>query len=171
MTTSNDSNGKTFWATLPGMITALAALLTAVAGLLALWYQPGGSPGSTGTDGPKPTSSTERAIKDVLDQQARYINQGDYEDAYALFADRTQQAVSLRQYKAWFKARPGYSVVDHEFKAIKVQGDKASVWMDFTYDIPGRDSGRVERVQLIVREDGQWRVVMRDDQIEAFQSG
>ncbi len=158
---TNSKSFWTFWTTLPGLMTALATLITAIVGAFALW-PPGGGGGPSGK-GP------EQAIKDVLYLQYRHINQGDYDDAYALFADRSQQSVSLEQYEAFFEERPGYAVDPYEITHVDVRSDDtATVEVVFTADSVVAEPQKFVVDQQIVREDGQWRVVMRDAQIGIF---
>jgi hypothetical protein len=162
---TNSNSFWTFWTTLPGFITALATLLTAIVSALALWNPwDGGNPPPDG-EGP------EQAIKDVLYLQYRQINAGDYDDAYALFADRSQQIVSLRQYKAFFNDRPGYTVDPYKITNVNIQSDDtATVEAVFTVDSAVSEPETYEVERQVVREDGQWRVVMRDVQIKRFQA-
>lgn len=47
------------------------------------------------------------------------------------------------------------------------QGDSAVVEMNLTSDTPSGE-GQYQRVQQMVLEDGEWRIVMRDEQIDIF---
>jgi hypothetical protein len=165
-TGNTNTNNKSFWRlwkTLPRFIKALAGLITAIGGVLVLIWSPwAGGP-------PSDRAGPEQAIKEVLYQQYRHINQGDYNDAYALFADRSQQSVSLEQYTAFFEARPGYAVDPYKITHVDVQSeDAATVEVVFTADSAVAKPEKFVRDQQIVREDRQWRVVMRDEQIEIF---
>src|SRR4028118_148153 len=57
----------------------------------------------------------EQSPEDVLALQYEYINSGDFEEAYALFAGQSQREVSLEQYRAIFEANAPYSVTDYSF--------------------------------------------------------
>jgi hypothetical protein len=165
-TNTNSKSLRSFWKSLPRFMRTLTKLITAIGVVLAIlvpiWRPWAGDPPSDG-EGP------EQAIKAVLYQQYRHINQGDYDDAYALFADRSQQSVSLEQYTAFFEARPGYAVDPYKITHVDVQSeDAATVEVVFTADSAVAKPEKFVRDQQIVREDGQWRVVMRDEQIEIF---
>lgn len=112
-------------------------------------------------------ASQERSPEDVLALQYEYINQGDFEKAYSLFAEQSRQEVSLRQYRAFFEANAPYSVTDYSFSPAQVQGDSASVDVEFTAT-SASGVERLQRTQEFVREDGEWRVVMRPEQVAAF---
>jgi hypothetical protein len=59
--------------------------------------------------------------------QYEYINRGDFEKAYSLFAKQSQREVSLEQYGAFFEANAPYSVTDYSFSASQAQGDSATL--------------------------------------------
>lgn len=80
-----------------------------------------------------------------------------------------QQIVSLEQYKAFFEDRPGYAVDPYNVTHVDFQGDDATtVEVVFTTDSAVAEPQKFVVDQQIVREDGQWRVVMRDQQIDFF---
>jgi hypothetical protein len=112
-------------------------------------------------------TSQEQAPEDVLAAQYEYINSADYENAYALFAEQSQQLVSLEQYSAFFEANAPYLVSDYSFPSVQVQGETATVEVAFTASWAGGE-GQFNKTQQLVQEDGGWRVVMRDDQVAAF---
>lgn len=116
--------------------------------------------------GPK-GSETAGAPEDVLATQYRLINAGDYEGAYALFAESSKQVVPAEQYRAFFESNAPYSVTDYSFPTVDVVGDAASVVATFTVNSPAGQE-YLERTQELVREGGVWRVVMRDEQIASF---
>jgi hypothetical protein len=169
MSGTNDTSGNSFWNTLPGILTGLAGVLTAVGTILGLLYSAGiFSPKNE--DGPS-RSATEQEIVEMLDKYYRNINQGDYDEVYALFADRSQQIISLEEYEAWYKTRPGYSLDPYKILEIDVQSDdRATVEVKVTPDSAESEPQELLVEQTVVREEGEWRVIMRDDQIEAFQS-
>ena len=109
----------------------------------------------------------DRSPEEVLALQYEYINSGDFENAYSLFAEQSQRDVSLEQYGAFFKANAPYSVTDYSFSAPQVQGDSATVDVTFTSN-SAAGAEQLQRTQQFVRENGEWRVVMRADQVAAF---
>lgn len=122
-----------------------------------------------GPDDPDDSNGPKQEIKDVLYLQYEHINEGDYDDAYALFADRSQQSVSLEQYEAFFKDRPGYALDPYNVTNVDLQSDDAAtVEVVFTADSAVAEPQKIVVDQQIVREDGQWRVVMREEQIDIF---
>lgn len=113
------------------------------------------------------TTAQEESPEDVLATQYRLINAGDYEGAYALFAEGSKQLVSAEQYRAFFEANAPYSVVDYTFPTVDVVGDAAIVGATFTVNSSAGQE-YLERTQELVREGGVWRVVMRDEQVASF---
>ncbi len=112
-------------------------------------------------------ASQERSPEEVLTLQYEYINRGDYEKAYSLFAEQSRQEVSLEQYRAFFEANAPYSVTDYSFSPAQEQGDSATVDATFIAN-SGAGSEQLQRTQRFVRESGDWRIVMRPEQIAAF---
>ena len=111
--------------------------------------------------------STSAAPQDVLASQYRHINSGDYGSAYDLFDERSQDLVSLEQYIAFFASEAPYRITDYSFPSVEVQGDTASVVIDLAVSSASGEE-EYQATQQLVRSDGAWRVVMRDDQIAAF---
>jgi hypothetical protein len=109
----------------------------------------------------------ERSPEDVLALQYEYINTGDFEQAYSLFAQQSQQEISLGQYRAFFEANAPYSVTDYSFLSVRTQGNSASVDAAFIVNSAGGVE-QLQRTQQLVRENGDWRVLMRPEQITAF---
>ena len=114
-----------------------------------------------------PCVTQEQSPEDVLALQYEYINSGDFEEAYSLFAEQSRQEVSLAQYRAFFEDNAPYSVTDYSFSAARVRGDSASVDAEFTVT-SASGVERLERTQEFVCERGDWRVVMRPEQVVAF---
>ena len=112
----------------------------------------------------------EESPEDVLARQYEYINNGDFEEAYALFAERSRREVSLERYRAFFEESAPYSVTDYSFSPPEIEGDSASVDAAFTVT-SALGVERLERTQEFERERGDWRVVMRPDQVAAFTAG
>src|SRR5919112_3323203 len=114
-----------------------------------------------------PCVTQEQSPEDVLALQYEYINSGDFEEAYALFAEQNRREVSLAQYRAFFEDNAPYSVTDYSFVPVRVRGDSASVDAEFTVT-SASGVERLERTQEFVCERGDWRVVMRPEQVVAF---
>ena len=109
----------------------------------------------------------EQPPEDVLALQYEYINGGDFEEAYLLFAEQSRQEISLAQYRAFIEDNAPYSVTDYSLVPVRVRGDSASVDAEFTVtSAPGVE--RLERTQEFVCERGEWRVVMRPEQVAVF---
>jgi hypothetical protein len=129
-------------------------------------------PKEPGPKQPSPSSrsaqySTGPAPKDVLASQYQYVNAGDYGAAYDLFDDQSQQLVSQEQYSAYFASVAPYQITSYSFPSVQIQGDTASVVVDLAVSSSvGEDRYRV--TQRMVREDGSWRVVMREEQVASF---
>ena len=115
-------------------------------------------------------TAQQESPEDVLALQYRLINAGDYEGAYALFAEQSKQLVSLEQYEAYFEANAPYSIMDYSFLSVDDRGDDATVEAALTAN---SDSGQesYEVTQSLVREGVVWRVVMRDEQASTFIAG
>ncbi len=97
----------------------------------------------------------------------RVHQRGDFEEAYALFAEQSRREVSLAQYSTFFEDNAPYSVTDYSFSPPEIEGDSASLEAEFTVT-SASGVERLERTQEFVREGGYWRVVMRPDQVSAF---
>ena len=114
-----------------------------------------------------PCVTQEQPPEDVLALQYEYINNGDFEEAYSLFAEQSRREVSLAQYRAFFEDNAPYSVTDYSFVPVRVRGDSASVDTEFTVTSASGVEW-LERTQEFVCERGDWRVVMRPEQVVAF---
>ena len=114
-----------------------------------------------------PCVTQEQPPEDVLALQYEYINSGDYEEAYSLFTEQSRREVSLAQYRAFFEDNAPYSVTDYSFVPVRVRGDSASVDAEFTVT-SASGVERLERTQEFVCERGEWRVVMRPEQVAVF---
>lgn len=112
-------------------------------------------------------SSKGNSPENVLALQYEYINRGDFQSAYSLFANQSRQEVSFNRYRSFFEANAPYSVTDYSFPSVQVQGNSATVDAAFTVNSAGGVED-LQRTQQLVREDGEWRVVMRPEQIAAF---
>ena len=108
-----------------------------------------------------------RSPEETLALQYEYINKGDFEKAYSLFAEQSRREVSSEQYRVFFEVNAPYSVTDYSFSPAQTQGDSATVDTVFTANsVVG--SERLQRTQRFVLENGEWRVVMRPDQVAIF---
>jgi micrococcal nuclease len=113
------------------------------------------------------TAPHEESPKEMLASQYRHINTGDYKAAYALFDAQSQQTVSLAQYRAYFRNNAPYSIDRYSFPSVEVSGDSATVTADLSvHSTTGHD--RYQVTQQLVRQDGGWRVVLRDEQVASF---
>ena len=108
-----------------------------------------------------------RSPEEVLALQYEYINRGDFERAYSLFDEQSRQEVSLEQYSAFFEANAPYSVTDYSFSSAQEQGGSATLDSEFTVN-SASGVEQLQRTQRFVRESGEWRVVMRPDQVAAL---
>jgi micrococcal nuclease len=118
----------------------------------------------------EPESATDPANPapdEVLVSQYQHINSGDYGAAYDLFDERSRELVSLDQYKAYFALATPYEITSYAFPSVRAQGDEASVVADLAVSSSDGDES-YEVTQELVREDGDWRVVMRDEQVASF---
>ncbi len=109
----------------------------------------------------------EDSPEHVLALQYEYINSGDFEEAYLLFAEQSRREVSLEQYRAFFEENAPYSVTDYLFSPAEIQDNSASVDAEFTIT-SASSVERLERTQEFVREGENWRVVMRPEQVAVF---
>jgi hypothetical protein len=114
-----------------------------------------------------PRVAQEQPPEDVLALQYEYINGGDYEEAYLLCAEQSRREVSLEQYRAFFENNAPYSVTDYSFSPGEMQDNLASVEAKFTVT-SASGVERLERTQEFVCERGEWRVVMRPEQVAVF---
>ena len=128
------------------------------------------APAPSAEQAPVEAAVAEESPEDVLDLQYRLINAGDYEGAYALFAERSKALVSPDQYRAYFESNAPYSITDYSFPSAVAQGDSATVEAALTVS-SASGSESYQRAQELVREGGAWRAVMRDEQASAFVTG
>src|SRR5918993_3447031 len=112
----------------------------------------------------EPCDSQDQPPEDVLALQYEYINGGDFEEAYALFAEQSRRQVSPKQYRAFFEDNAPYSVTDYSFSPARAQGDSASVDAEFTVT-SASGVERLERTQEFACEREEWRAVMRPEQV------
>lgn len=113
-------------------------------------------------------TSAEIAPEEILMLQYENINARNYEAAYDLFAEQSKQIVSLDEYTAFFENAGYYELTDYSFPSAQVEGDAATVAVDFDISSGTGPDEQYQVTQQMVREDGSWRVVMRDAQVETF---
>lgn len=106
--------------------------------------------------------------EDILALQYEYVTMAAFDEAYALFADQSQQLVSPEQYKAFFENVGPYGTKNYSFPSVQVQGDTATVNVVFTAFSMVSEEEQFQRTQQMVLEDEGWRIVMRDEQVSAF---
>ena len=119
---------------------------------------------------PASEPAAQEAPEEVLALQYRLINAGDYDGAYALFAEQSKALVSPEQYGTYFGLNSPYSITDYSFPYVDAQGDAATVEAALTVN-SASGSESYQRAQELVREDGAWRILMRDEQVSAFVAG
>ena len=117
-----------------------------------------------------PTGSEARPARSpegTLALQYERINAGDYGGSYRLFAERSKRVVSPRQYRAFFEANAPYSIGDYSVSSVERRAGEATVRaVVLVESAAGEESYPI--TQQLVREEGEWRVVMRDSQIASF---
>lgn len=115
---------------------------------------------------PSTEETTGEAPEELLDVQYRLLDSGLYQGAYELFDRGSRQKVTLEQYEDYFKGTE-YDILEYSITSVDRIGDEATVNAALTVDsTAGEESYEVS--QQMVREDGVWRVVMRDEQVAAF---
>jgi curved DNA-binding protein CbpA len=105
--------------------------------------------------------------ENILAQQYRYINEGNYGAAYALFATQSKALITPGQYRVFFEEYAPYSVMSYSFSKVDVRSDAATIGVAFTISSAG-ERLHLKRTQQLLCEGGSWRVVMRDEQVAAF---
>jgi len=116
------------------------------------------------------TTVVDQAPEEVLASQYDLINAGDYGAAYELFDEGSQQLVSPEQYGAYFASLAPYEITSYSFSSVQVRGETAILIVDLTVSSSvGVESYQVS--QQMVLQDGEWRAVMRPEQVAAFTAG
>lgn len=111
----------------------------------------------------------ELSPAETLVLQYEFLNTGQYEEAYELFAEQSQRLVSREQYSDFFA--PTYEVSEYSVQSEQISGETATVQADLVVTGSQQGTQRYSVAQEFVLEDGQWRALLRDDQIEAFTEG
>lgn len=117
---------------------------------------------------PEEQGPEESAPGDALALQYRYVNEGNYEAAYSLFAEQSQQLVSLDEYKAFFENAGYYEIITYSFSSVQVEGDTATLAIDLATSSGATGDEQIQTTQQMSLTDEGWRVVMRDGQVEAL---
>ena len=110
----------------------------------------------------------EQPPEEILALQYQYINEGNYEAAYSLFAEQSKQLVSPEQYRAFFENAGYYDITDYTFLSVQAEGDVATIVTDYTVSSGIAGIEQYQRTQQLVGEGGNWRVVMRAEQVGIF---
>jgi hypothetical protein len=111
--------------------------------------------------------------EEILALQYEFTNMGEWEEAYDLFAQESQDRVPLEQYGPSTKKEEMEfgAVTDYAFPSVEVEGDRATVERIITVnDILGADT-QDEATQELVLEDEGWRIVMREQQVRYWTEG
>ncbi len=127
----------------------------------------GAAPEAAAPDPEPPQSPCGAEPEEILEEQYEHINEGEYESAYAFFAEQSKALITPAQYRAFFEANAPYSVTGYSFPSVDVAEEAATVDVAFTAT-SGGVAERLSRTQELVCEMGSWRVVMRDEQVAAF---
>ena len=114
------------------------------------------------------SASEEPAPEEILESQYQYVNEGNYDTAYSLFAEQSQQLVSLDEYQAFFENAGNYEITDYSLPTVQVDGEAATVEGELYISSDTNGEEQYPITQQLVREDGSWRVVMRDGQVATF---
>lgn len=113
-------------------------------------------------------TSEKPAPEKTLALQYQYLNEGNYDDAYNLFAEQSKQLVSVEEYRAWFENAGNYQITNFSFPTVQVEDNTATVVADLTATSDATGGDQYQRTQEMQLEDGSWRVVMRGEQVELF---
>lgn len=110
----------------------------------------------------------ERKPEDVLTLQYEHINSADYEAAYDLFTNQSKDRVSLEQYSTWFQEAGNYQITNFSFPTVQVEEDTATLIADVSVTSNTAGEEQYQATQEMELENGNWRIVMRDGQVETF---
>jgi len=123
--------------------------------------------GSTETaSGEPPQNTPELSPSETLEAQYDYMGSGQYEEAYYMLAEQSQRLVSLEQYVGFFP--DSYQVSEYSVNSEQIGRDTATVQADLVVSDSQRGVQQYPITQEFVLVDGEWRVILRDDQIETF---
>jgi hypothetical protein len=114
---------------------------------------------------------------EILALQYEYLNCGYFSLAYDLFASESKAQFSEEQYVTAMSTGTSeewkrYPVSDFAFPRVTVEGDHAEVERIITtYDNKNYASSQERRTQELIKEDGQWRIVARPEQVTFYTTG
>lgn len=105
--------------------------------------------------------------EEVLALQYEYVNMQSWDLAYDLFAQRTEDSVSEELYTRVNSDDIPYTITQYSFPSVEVQGDNASIERISTTSTEG-EVEQVGATQKAILEDGAWRILVRDEQVEYY---
>jgi len=106
---------------------------------------------------------------EVLALQYEYANMRAWDLAYDFFAEESKDLISFEQYSSSQGSGAPVAITEYSFPSVEVQGDRAVIERIFTAEDPSGE-GQYDATQEAVLEDGAWKIIMRQDQIELFSS-
>ncbi len=112
------------------------------------------------------TSAAEVPPEETLALYYDYQNVYAWAEAYELLSSRSKERVSSEQYVEFWTAAPDFTI-NYSFPSVEVQGDGAAVVVDGAISMEGQEEPS-RTVQVMLLEDGAWRVVLSEEQIAAF---
>jgi hypothetical protein len=107
---------------------------------------------------------------ETLAMQYEFYNVEQYGAAYDLFDSESRQKFTLAQYEAGSSEEyKRYPISSYAFPSVRIHGDRAEVERVLTlYDKKNFEPITDRKTQQFVREDGVWRIIARDSQVEFF---
>ncbi len=114
----------------------------------------------TGEEGPGPD--------EIMALNAEYHDNQLWEEKYSLYDSGTKAQVPFEAYAA----RSGEvvsAIVDYSFPSVEIRGDTAEVTRVYGFETESNHEDRRE-VQPLIREDGQWRIVLTPEQLAFYTS-
>lgn len=112
---------------------------------------------------------SELSPSETLGLQYEFLNSGQYEEAYELFAEQSQRLVSRELYSDFFA--PTYEVSEYSVASEQIAGETATVQADLVVTGSQQGTQQYPVTQEFALEDGEWRVLLRDEQVETFTGG
>lgn len=117
-------------------------------------------------DAPSSEESVELSPSETLDLQYQFLNSGQYDKAYDLFAEQSQRLISLEEYNSSFAS--SYEVSEYLANSEQIDGDTAAVQADLVVTGTRQGTQQYPVTQEFVLVDAEWQVIMRDAQVETF---